>query len=107
MEIPINNKIGDIYSDLIETQCSIDYDKLRPTDITRHILMIFEERNLKDLTVDIVHGLIQKIHENFEVHDYCNMTDFIGFNLLNEVTETINFYKENDKNNNPEELNND
>jgi hypothetical protein len=77
----------------------MEYEKLRPTDITRHILKIFDKYHLEELTVEVVHALILQIHELLETYDHHKMGDILGFNISNEVGKVIELFKEDEKEN--------
>lgn len=92
MKIPISNELVDVYSDLVAHQASMNYEKLRASDVTRYILNIFNQRD-KDLTVEVVHNIIQTLHDSFTVYDYDNISDVSGINIRNEVSEIKELFK--------------
>lgn len=90
MKIPLNLELADIYPDLIRHQISIDYENLRPSDITRYILNIFDD---KELTVGIVYHLISNLHDHFCTFDYDKISEISAFNILHELQETKELFK--------------
>lgn len=92
MKIPISTALIDVYTDLIGYQASIDYETLKPSDVTRYILNIFNH-NDEDLTVDVIHNVIQTLHDNFTTFDYDKISEILGLNIRNEVIEIKELFK--------------
>ena len=90
MKIPISIELADVYTDLIGCQNSIDYENLRPSDITRYILNIFDD---KELTVGVVYHLISNLHDHFSTVDYDKISEISGFNIRHELKETKELFK--------------
>ena len=86
MEIPMSTEILDVYSDLMGHQAHMNYENLRPSDVTRYILNIFNHKD-EGLTVDVIHNIIQAIHDSFTTYDYDKISDISGVNILNDVRE--------------------
>ena len=92
MKIPISNELGDTYFDLVGLQARMDYESIRPSDITSYILNIFNYKD-EDLTVDVVHNIIQTLHDSFTVYDYDKISDISGINILNDTREIKELFK--------------
>ena len=92
MKIPISIELADVYSDLIGHQASMDYENLRPSDVTRYILNIFNHKD-EDLTIDVVHSIIQTLHDSFTTYDYDRISEVSGVNIHNEVREIKELFK--------------
>ena len=86
MKIPMSIELADVYTDLIGHQMNIDYETLKPSDVTRYILNIFNHKD-GDLTVDVIHNIIQTIHDSFTTYDYDKISDISGVNILNDTKE--------------------
>ena len=92
MKIPISNELGDAYFDLVGHQASMDYENLKPSDVTRYILNIFNHKD-EDLTIDVIHNIIQTLHDSFTAYDYDKISEISGLNIRNEVSETKELFK--------------
>ena len=95
MKIPISIELADVYTDLIGCQNSIDYETLRPSDITRYILNIFDD---KELTVGVIYHLISNLHDHFSTVDYDKISEISGFNIRRELKETKELFKTRNEN---------
>ena len=94
MKIPISIELADVYTDLIGCQNSIDYETLRPSDITRYILNIFDD---KELTVGVIYHLISNLHDNFSTVDYDKISEISCFNIRRELQEAKELFKDKDE----------
>ena len=92
MKIPISNELGDVYFDLVGLQAHMDYENIRASDVTRYILNIFDKRD-NDLTVEVIHNVIQALHDSFKTYDYDKISDISGLNIRNEVSEIKELFK--------------
>jgi len=92
MKIPISIELADVYSDLVGHQAYINYENLKPSDVTRYILNIFKHKDI-DLTVDVIHNIIQTLHGSFTTYDYEKISDVSGINILNDVREIKELFK--------------
>jgi hypothetical protein len=94
MNIPLSLELADIYPKLIEEQIEREYQNLRPSDITRYILKIFDD---KELTVDIAYHLISNLHDHFSSFDYDKISEVSGFNIQRELREAKELFRDREK----------
>ena len=86
----LSHEIADIYPELISEQIETDYKNLRPSDITRYILSIFDD---KELTVEIAHHIIYNLHERFSAFDYNKISEITDFDIKTELQETKEMFQ--------------
>lgn len=92
MKIPISIELADVYSDLVGYQARMDYESLKPSEITRYILNIFNHKD-EDLTIDVIHNIIHSLHDSFTTYDYDKISDISGINILNDAREIKELFK--------------
>ena len=93
MDIPLSIELGDTYFDLMDLQAKRDFDNIRPSDVTRFILRIFDYRD-EDLTTDVVHNIIQSLHDCFTGYDNRKMSEISGIDVSDEVKNLKALFKE-------------
>ena len=93
MNIPLSVELGDAYFDLIDLQAQIDIENIRPSDVTRFILSIFDYRD-EDLTIAVVHNIIQSLHDCFKGYDNRKMSEISGIDVSDEVRTIKSLFKE-------------
>ena len=92
MNIPISNELGDAYFDLVGLQAQMNYESIRPSDVTRYILNIFDYKD-EDLTVDVIHNIIQTLHDSFTTYDYDKISDISGMSIRNDTREIKELFR--------------
>jgi hypothetical protein len=92
MNIPLSIELGDTYFDLMDLQAKTDFDNIRPSDVTRFILRIFDYRD-EDLTIAVVHNIIQSLHDCFKNYDNCKLSELSGIDISDEVRELKALFK--------------
>ena len=92
MKIPISVELADVYSDFVGHQAHMDYENLRPSDVTRYILNIFDHKD-EDLTIDVIHNIIQTLHDSFTTYDYDKISEISGINIRHEISEIKELFK--------------
>ena len=90
MDRGLSHEIANIYPDLTSEQLETDYQNLRPSDVTRYILKIFDD---KELTVEIAQHIIYNLHERFSAFDYNKTSEITDFDIKTELQETKEMFQ--------------